>query len=168
MTSTDTDTLIFREGDVYRFSYSQEARDRAHGDLHWCFDGQVVVRNGLLVDTYWAGTEATARTSDARVVKPSEGTLTFVCNLSDVQDIRESECRYYADEDVINLSWQHGCYRRYVIRKGTQRSAAKMLAWLDEQIANHKRCIASDIREVERLVEQRVKVEAGDTTIPIG
>src|SRR5690554_3386380 len=97
-----TDTLVLREGDVYRFSYHQ---DRARGDLSWCFDGQVVVRDGRLVDTYWGGTAVDY--GDGRVVQPSEGTLTFVCNLADVEDIHESERRYYADEDVIDLSWQH-------------------------------------------------------------
>ena len=147
---------------MYRFVYSPEVVERTRRDLYWCFDGQVVVRNGKLVDTYWG------ECGEARVVKPSEGTLTFVCNLNDTREIKEWERRYYRDEDVFNLSRQHGCYKYFAVLKETQRSAEKMLAWLDEESAAAKQEIRSRIATLERLATQRARVEAGDTSISIG
>lgn len=50
--------LELKDGDVYRFVYSDESWTKAkngmgHGDLNWCFDGKLVYRDGLLCDTYW-------------------------------------------------------------------------------------------------------------------
>lgn len=168
MSTTETDeTLTIREGDVYRFSYHPEVLAKFRGDPYWCFDGQVVARKGRLLDTYWMGA-SWSESGDNRVVNPLEGTLTFVCNLGDVQRIEEWEQRYYADEDVLNLSYQHGCYKRFAVRNGTQRSAAKMQAWLRALATQHRREIEFRVRQLEQIAVQLSKVEAGDTSISIG
>lgn len=162
-----TAAIEFREGDVYRFSYSEAARERWRTDPYWCFDGQVVVRNGQLCDTYWSF----GACGDARVVRPEDGTLTFVCNLNDVREVKEYECKHYAESDCFNLSSQHGCYKRFAVRKDAPRSPERML----EEIRKKEQAIRDEMERVVRggghdlmrLGEMRAKLECGDTSIHI-
>lgn len=164
-TESTTDVLTLREGDVYRFSYSDEARAKWRTDPYWCFDGQVVVRDGQLVDTYWGGLKGYG---DSRVVKPTDGTLTFVCNLGDVREIQEYERHNYAEADVFNLSSQHWCHKQWFVRKDAGRSAEAMVAWLREESRKTRSDIDLAMRRLERLAEQRIIIERGDTSISIG
>ena len=111
MTTEIETTIEPKDGDVYRFSYNELAWVRAkkygHGDLHWCFDGQLVFRDGLFCDTYWG---LSWRGTDGRHFTVAEamtsGTLSRVCNLNDVEKIREDEYPLYAEGDAFNLSHQ--------------------------------------------------------------
>lgn len=167
--STETQ-IQFREGDVFRFRYSDEriAKARAvHHDLHWCFDGQVIVRDGKLCDTYWAGYRLSSG-GDQKVVTPEDGTLEFICNLNDVERIKEYQTRYYDESEVFNLSYQHGCYRFFAVKKGQPRNQCAMLAWLDRQASEYRRDIERTTHYLRLNAEQRAKVEAGDVTVSIG
>lgn len=157
--------IELREGDVYRFSYSQAEREKAAqgwaGSLSHCFDGQVVVRNGRLCDTFW-GFDA----GEPRIVKPEQGELTFVCNLNDVRDVREYETLQYAESDVFNLTHHHGHHKRFAVPKDAKPSAARMLdevrrkrhAVEDEM----RRAVQSGAAELFQLGELQSRLEAGD------
>lgn len=167
-TKKDDGGQALKERDVFRFSYSDAAIARMRSpNPYWCFDGQLIVRNGRLCDTYWAGHKLSAG-GDERVVRPEDGDLQFICNLDDVQEIHESECRYYDSADIINLSHQHGCYRFFAIRKGTPKSQRAMLDWLDKKAE----CLRGDItlsrRHLEQIAAQREEVAAGRTEVSIG
>lgn len=171
-----TETVVEREirdGDVFRFAYSEASWERArrgigHGDLRWCFDGQLVMLAGRLRDTYW-----TFGAGDGRSFTPEEaraaGTLTFVVNLNDVREVRQEDLRYYAEEDCYDLRYQHGCYKKFAIRTGAQRSPERMLRWIDERVAElrgeQERVIRSTTFDLMRLAEQRVKIAAGDLEV---
>jgi len=167
-------SLVLHEGDVFRFSYSAETREAAkrgigHGDLDWCFDGQLVVWDGTLRDTYWSF----GRSTDGRRLTlkeaQSQGTLTFVVNLDDVREVPESETRYYADADCFNLSHQHGCYKKYAVRKTAKKNAERMLAEIDERMRHVRREADSVARQalhdVELLTEARTRLAAGDISV---
>lgn len=155
------------EGDVYNFTYSDAERARTRMDLNWCFDGQVVVRNGRLCDTYWG-----FNSGESRIVTPEQGTLTFVCNLNDVIEIQHYQTRRYDDADVFNLSHQHGCHKLFVRRKDAQPSATKMLAQIDDRMreVRHEaeRAVRSALCDIELLTAQRAKVEAGNLEVHLG
>lgn len=165
-------SLTPREGDVFRFSYSPESWEQArrglgHGDLHWCFDGQLIYRDGLLCDTYWGltwggdnGRHFTLAEAQAR------GTLTFMCNLQDVEKIPDYDFGLYVDGDAFNLSHQHGCYKYFVKRKGAKKSVELMLAALDAKVTAAKDAIERAARHLEFAVETRdrlrPRIEAGE------
>lgn len=147
---------VLKEGDVYRFRYSDEVRKQWRTDPNWCFDGQLEVKNGKLVDTYWRSS------GDARVVKLTEGAFVFVCNLNDVREIRESETLQYDEADVFNLSYQHGCYRRFVVRKDAKPSAERMLEEVRKKQAEVRAEIDYAIRTLGDLDVMRHQLESGD------
>jgi hypothetical protein len=127
--------ITLREGDVFRFDYSPEEYAKARGDLRWCFDGQLVVRGARLVDTYWGlehgyseGRSFTLAEAQAR------GTLTYVCNLSEVEPIRPDEYEHYADGDAFTLSHQNGCYKHFVKTRGAKKSVDKVMRLVHRRI----------------------------------
>ncbi len=162
-TIPDVDGTLPRlnEGDVFHFRYSQAEWKRANGhDLNWCFDGQVVFRKGQLCDTYWGYDSF----SEQRIVKPEQGELTFICNLAEVEPIREYETLHYAEADVFNLSYNHGCHRKFVIRKGAQPSAERMLEAVRAKEAETRREIESSVRTMGDLAVLRHRLESGDVS----
>lgn len=152
--------------DVYRFRYHEEVESKKAFDPYWCFDGQLIVKenkNGLyLEDTYFSGSENRRFTLEEALER---GTLTFVCNLDDVEECQEYETQYYADEDIFNLSYQKRCYKKYCIRKGAKRSAEKMKAVLAEKIENEERQIKWATSDLERYREKLQEVENGNLEI---
>jgi hypothetical protein len=153
--------LELKEGDVYRFHYSEAASQRWRTDPLWCFDGQVVVRKGRLCDTYW-GFDA----SEPRIVTPSEGEMVFVCNLGDVRYVKHYETRQYDGGDVFNLSHQHGCYKLFAVRKDAQPSANRMLMEIRIKEDAVRQEMESTVRHAAftlvQLGEMRARIEAGD------
>lgn len=151
-----------REGDVFRFSYSEAERKKAGGyDLNWAFDGKVVMRDGKLCDTYWGYSNG-----DPRIVRPDQGELTFICNLNDVRDVREYETLQYDEADSFNLSYNHGCNKRFVVRKDAKPSAARML----DEVRKKEHAVRQEMESAVRhgattlvqLGEMRAQLEVGD------
>lgn len=165
-TAIDGNTLLaevkLRVNDVYSFRYN-EAEVKKRFEPYHCFDGQLIVkeRNGKLIleDTYWGyGYNRTFTLEKAL----QEGTLTYKCNLDEVEEIKKHELSYYADEDLFNLSHQHGCYSKYAKRKDAQRNKEKMLAVLTQQIADERSKIEWAQRSLVSLNEKLQKLEEGD------
>lgn len=162
----DGNTLLaevnLRVNDVYSFRYN-EVEGKKRFEPYHCFDGQLIVkeRNGKLIleDTYWGYGDNRTFTLEKAL---QEGTLTFKCNLDEVEEIKKHELIYYADEDLFNLSHQHNCYPKYAKRKGAQRNKEKMLAVLTQQIADEKTKIEWAQRSLVSLNEKLQKLEAGD------
>jgi len=154
-------TVELREGDVYQFHYSDDVRQKWRTDPYWCFDGQVVVRSGELCDTYWGFSAG-----EPRVVRPDEGAMTFICNLGDVRDVKEYETRHYAEADVFNLSYQHGCYKRFAVRKDASRNQDRMLAEVEQRMSDLLSKLETEVRSVThdfvRLGECRAKIQSGE------
>lgn len=162
-----------KENDIYRFSYSLEYKDKAkHFDPYHCFDGQLVAKKDketgeiTLVDTYWS-----FGGNDSRYAKPKEwrekGTLTFFLNLDEVEKAEEWERMYYNEKDFYNLSYQHGCYKKFAKRKGAKRDKGVMLDSLQEALKKAKYDADYAIRRVEEYSTKIAQVQNGDTTIYI-
>ena len=150
--------------DVYDFKYSDEyIKTHSYwGDHYHCFDGQLVVKaydDGTLYleDTYWNDPSENRRFSREEALK--YGHLTFKCNLDEVVKSSYHDYRYYNEEDIIDLSYQHHSYKRFVRKKDAQRSQAKMLDYADRQIIEMKREIERLQYDIERMKETRAKIE---------
>lgn len=173
MRAEDRNSLAreIRDGDVFGFAYNQAEYDKARGDLHWCFDGQLVARDGKLYDTYWG---LDRRGVDGRDFSPAEaesrGLLRFVCNLNDVEKIDEREYPLYADGDAFNLSHQHGCYKHFVKRKGAKKDPDRMIAAAHKLVANARDDIERGVSRLEYAVHRRdellARIKAGEEVTP--
>ena len=152
--------------DVYRFRYNEDWIKK--NDPYWCFDGQLIVKqrqNGKLYleDTYWwGGGESKTFTLEQALEK---GTLTFVCNLDDVKEIKEYYTQYYSDDDIFDLSYQHGCYKRFYIKKDAKHSPEKMKTVLEEKIAEEEHKIEWATNSLKRYKEKLQKLENGDLDV---
>jgi hypothetical protein len=153
---------------VYEFRYKPEIAEKIFSPYH-CFDGQLIAREWgdkvILQDTYW-GTSSDSRRFSLDEAK-EKGTLKFICNLDEVKEIDEYNLRYYADEDVFNLSSQSGYRKKYAIKKNTQRSKDKMLRVLNESLANAKHAIENAKREIQIANKKITELNDGNIDIYI-
>ena len=154
-----------QELDVFRFSCNHEKRTKRF-ELNHCFDGQLVCYGGILVDTYWGFDVREC----GRRFTPQEaanlGALIFLCNLKDVEPISEWEFDQYDEADRFDLSYQHRCHKKLVIRKGALKSVANQLSILEERVKKAKRdaedVMASAFRCIELCADLRKRLEAGE------
>lgn len=156
--------MTIKANDVFHFQWNKKYYEE-HRDPNWCFDGQLVARETpnkslLLVDTYWcSGSDNISFTPEEAEAK---GTLTFVCNLDDVTDCHEDVTMYYDQKDWFNLSYQHGCYKRYVLKKGAQRSQKQMILSIQEKIDDTTRKIRwmeDDLKAAQQTLERITRGE---------
>lgn len=167
-------TIQPKDGDVFRFTYSAEAWERAqnrigHGDLRWCFDGQLVFRGGRFYDSYWGLDRGVVDGRSLTVGEAvSDGTLAFVCNLGEVERLRggQSEYELYADGDAFDLSYNHGCHKHYVKRIGAKKNPEKMRAAVHRRVQDARDAIDRGLRNLENAVQRREellsRIEAGE------
>lgn len=174
--SSNTMLAAVRVNDVYSFRYNEKESKNRFSPYH-CFDGQLIVKqreNGkfYLVDTYWGSKYNQFTAYQDMKIKTIEqaleqGELTFRCNLDEVEEIKEWETAYYDDSDFYNLSYQSGCYKYFVKKKGAQRSKEKMLQSIKQKITDTEYKRDSAIRELQSLSDRLNKIESGDTTVYI-
>lgn len=144
--------------DVYKFQYNVESLKNISYPYH-CFDGMLVVKDTtsglLLVDTYWNSDNKYFTLQEAL----EKGTLEYICNLDDVEYIKEYELNYYDDEDIINLSYQHSSYARYAILKGVKKSKNKMMRVLKDKLSSKTNQIESLKRDLISIEDKISKLE---------
>lgn len=148
-----------REGNIYKWYFKNDTEYRAKcggGTAYWCMDNRCVVKNGELVDTYWDGVNSLLRTSsNSNILNPEKVDLEFICNLDDIEFIKEDQIEDY--DRVYNLSHQKGCYRVFAIDKGSQVSKGALRAKyqrLVEKAESIKRCAEWDIEYYSKLIEE--------------
>ena len=149
--------------DVYRATWKPSKVKKS--DPHWCFDGQLIVSESLngelyLYDTYWNNPDKRPYTPE-RALELFD--LTFVCNLNDVKKFNMGDPRkYFKPEDVFDLSYQHGSYRRVRVRKDAKPDPGVMKEAL---LRNRERAeweIEALQRELQRIDRDIEKIESGD------
>ncbi len=165
--------------DVYRFIYHNEILEKIY-EPYWCFDGQLIVKqdkngNMYLEDTYWSfydkennvfkSNSCSKRFSLEEALK--QGKLFYKCNLDDVEMISEYDTNYYADEDIFDLSYQHGCKKLLFKRKGAQKSITKMESVLNKEIENIEAQIRYLTWKLEKVKENLEELKNGNINIYI-
>lgn len=145
-----------REGDIYKWYFKNDAEYRAKcggGTAYWCVDNRCVMKNGKLVDTYWDGVKRAS--SSSNILDPEKVDLEFICNLNDIEFIKEYQIEDY--DKVYNLSHQKGCYKVFAINKGAQISNKALrikYQKLLEQAEYQKRSAEWDIERYTKLLEE--------------
>lgn len=148
--------IDIKEGDVFRWYYKNDTEYRAScggGTAYWCMDNKCVFKDGELCDTYWIGPYQNGYSSNTRILDPAKVDLELICNLNDVEIIREYEIEDY--DNVYNLSYQKGCYPLYAVDAGATKSnnalRTKYLRKIQEAESN-KRSAEYDIEYYNRLI----------------
>lgn len=168
--------LDLKTNDVYSFRFNKEYREKNQYTNH-CFDGQFIVKqreNGELyfLDTYWASKhDGFKHRGDHRSMSVSDalknGHLEYICNLDEVEEIREHDLVYYSDDDLFNLSYQHGCYKFFVKKKGAVRDVIKMERIILEKISYCEDSINSMKRDIVSYKETLQRLKDGDQSVYI-
>lgn len=164
--NTGLAAVQFNENDVFNFRYKPEEAKKRFEPYH-CFDGTLVVKKYsdgkiFLVDTYWGGADSRTFTPEQAI---EQGDITFLCNLDEMVDIKEWETLYYDDADIVKMYIHKGYRNRYLIKKGTQRSQAKMLQSIKQKIEDEHSNIRSAEYSLKQHKETLKKIEAGDTSV---
>ena len=155
------------KSDVYKFRYSDEylKNYKGIGDLYHCFDGILIEKEnseGIVYweDTYWSGSENRWFGSMEDIL--SKGTIEFICNLDDVDDINEHEVKYYNEIDVVYLGMHKGYRSKYLIKKGVQKSKDVVLFGLKNKIKEIESNVEYELRKIEWLKKDIQDVESGE------
>jgi len=160
-----------KENDVFHFRYPPQGQQGFDSRTH-CFEGLLVARKdkegGLfLQDTYWGLTDNGGKSFLLNEAQ-KQGTLTFYCNLDEIEVIPPYDRKYYDDADIFVLHSQNACVpscKYYYKRKGAGRSKSQMLETVNKQIKDAKRKAQSLIEDVSRFSEIKAKIEGGDLTV---
>jgi hypothetical protein len=168
-----TDVQV-KENDVFHCRFTQSYCNKRVGwDLRHCFEGTLVAKdvNGeiVLFDTFWG----IGRTSENKWFTLDQiGVdieIEYYCNLDEIEKMEDAD-KYYDEKDVFHLSEQHGCSERYrytFIRKGAQRSAAKMIEVAKYLIEGKESEIRSAEWRIEDLRKTIDKINSGDLSVYI-
>lgn len=156
-----------KERDYYLFNYNDEYTQNAFEPYH-CFDGRLIAKKVggriILVDTYWGS--SSNRTFTWKEAK-TQGSLEYICNLDNVDNLHKANRIYYSDRDIFNLSSQHGCYEKYAIRRGAKKSKTKMLSVLKQKISDAKSTIGFREREIQSALKNIEEIKTGNLDIYI-
>jgi len=160
-----------KENNVFDFSYKPAVAKDIFEPRH-CFDGQLLAckqKNGeiVLIDTYWGYGWDQYNTKFSIEKAKDKGKLTFKCNLDEVDEISQHQLKYYADDDIVNLSYQHSCYKKFALKKGAKRSKEKMLKVLNKNISDAESNIKYAERTIKRSKKKIEQIEKGDMEVYI-
>lgn len=151
---------LMKENNVFNFRYNAQQL-AVRTDPNNCFDGILLSNGIMLIDTYWSsgGRQFTLKEAQA------QGTLKFLCNLEEMQEIKEYEAEYF--DDVVILFIHAGYRKKWLIKKGQERSKTKMLESIEEKINTKTREFERAKDAIERLIETKLKIESGDLSVYI-
>jgi len=156
------DTNHFHEGDIYRWSWNDAMLKKLDyksnaGTTYWCCSCIGVVKNGILVDTYWQeGSQYNKTFSRDDAIEKL--VLTFVANFSDLTSAQPSDRAYYSDNDCFDLNHANSSRGNFYIRKSAVKNLSKMKRILNrkklflerklKQVAWEIECVEKDISAV--------------------
>lgn len=142
-----------REGDIYRWRWADEARDRdcgPYGSYHCCSQW-AVVRDGRLIDTFWHG-------NDNKVLDPASVNLTFVAHSDDLVEIRSYDIPYYRREDIVDMRHSNNSSGPIYLRKGTKRDANTMMEHVEQKTKDAQYALRSAAETINRMNEIAEKI----------
>ncbi len=125
----------FNEGDIFRWSYNDEMLKKLNhgqngGTTYWCLSQIGIVKNGMLVDTYWTSGN---NSSFARDVCEQKLVLKFIANINDLVKAEPSDRAYYLDDDCIDLNHPNSTRGNFYIKKGAEKNIEKMTRILNRK-----------------------------------
>lgn len=157
----------WKDNDVFRWSYKSDIGNSV--STYWCKSRIAVVRNGSLCDTYWMhyGDDGNwSGLSDGHWWTPAEAAerleLEYQGNLSDYDRIEDYRAKLYAPADILDMRHGNDPRRPLFLRKGAKKDAATMLAEVQYRIEKAESEARMAQWAIERLTEDKAKIERGE------
>jgi hypothetical protein len=150
--------LGFGEGSIYRWRWADEKRDAdrgSYGSYHCC-SMWAVVRNGLLVDTFWHGQ------GDNKVLDPEQVVLTFVAHPDDLVETKSYDIPYYRPDDIVDMRHSNNSSGPIYRRKDAKRDAATMLEYVERKAEDARYQMESAARTIQDMNEKAEKIRRGE------
>lgn len=147
------------DGYIYFWRYTEErdAAIRKHRhDPYWCKSRIAIVRNGLLIDTYWSD-----QTSD-RAIGPDEVDADFKGNEATLRKINHWETDYYEPDDIIDTRHANHSGAPVYVKSDAARSKARILEHLAYKRERAESAIRSANWDIERIDKTIADVTAGN------
>lgn len=125
----------FQEGDIYRWSWNDKALKQMNNSSthYWCCSRIGVVKNGVLIDTYWHDNSEHNKKFNREQCEENL-ILEFVANFSDLVSANPSDRAYYLDDDCIDLNHANSSRGNFYIKKGASKNIEKI-----KRILNRKK-----------------------------
>ena len=106
----------FKDGDIFKWSYADTER-HCQDYAYWATSRIAIFNDGWLADTWSSSNNPSWLEADAkRLLK-----LRFVANLNDLENISESNARYFNQENIINLTHSNSYGSQIYVKKGAVR-----------------------------------------------
>lgn len=159
----DTETIAMKEGDVFRWTYREPSEnDGAWGRYHCC-SRIAIFHNGRLRDTFWQiGGSFSQDCRSFGVDSLHKIDLTLLGNLSELDKASEYQADYFDDADIVDLNHPNSSRGNFFLRKGSKRSAAKMIEVARYKLEQVKSDQRSAIRKEDELQRAISRIEAGE------
>lgn len=143
------DNVELKEGQIYRWRWIDQGRS------YHCKSTIAVVKNGLLIDTYWHG-----ETSD-HAIAPAEVELTFYADKSWPTILPES-ARYYDPEDVRSMAHANTSRATVYLRPGASKNVNAIYREINRQVDEANSEIRGALWKIERMAIARQRVVDGE------
>lgn len=140
-----------RDGDIYFWSW-KNASERFMP--YHCCARIAVVKNGVLLDTFWHG-------SDNKVITRKVATLTYKGNVDEMRTIHEGEIDYYRHEDVVDMRHPNDSRAPIYVKKEASRNAARMTERLLWRLESERSKISFAEGQIAELEDALEKVASG-------
>jgi hypothetical protein len=86
----------------------------------------------------------------------------FICNLSEVAEIQHYEAPFYDATDCFDLTHHAGYHKRFVIRRGAERSQKAMRAWAERELKAAIDHADAANRNIDWKRERLAQINAGN------
>lgn len=146
-----------KTGDIYRWSWnSKTLKEREHensaGTMYWCCSKICVFKDDdMFWDTYWGGSDFNY---DKRFSIKDANTmldLKYLGNFNDLIAANKSDRAYYEDSDCVDLSHANSSRGNFYLRKGAEKSLAKMRRVMKRNLRKLQHDADYAQREADRL-----------------
>lgn len=160
---TESKHINFREGDIYTWGFKPDhPRVRefgSTGSIYWCMACIGIVKNGVLVDTYWHGSDNRAWTPEKA---EQELELNFKGNLDELESYGADAYEHFDTADIVDIRHANDRDPKLVyVRKGATRSADVMRRRCEYIIERSQSDIRFAQNRIERCKEKLAEIDAG-------
>lgn len=162
----ERDIKNIKENDIFFFQWNSDCKIF---EPNHCFDGKLIAKRNykdelILQDTYWIDCNSCFTFGLLEAIR--RGTLKYQCNLGDLEKPkRESADNYYLPEDIFNLSWQHGSYKRILVRKSAEFNKDVILKAIEAHINETESTIRFANNQISRWRADMEKINSGDLNV---
>lgn len=151
-------TLVeeLKDGQIYRWQWRDPVRDADRGPYrsYHCKSTIAVVKNGLLIDTFWCDM------SPDNAVRLEDVALTYLCDQS-WPTISQWQIPYYASDDVVDTRHSNHSGAPIYLRPGAKRNADRIRQEIEYREERERSAIRSAENGLRWLAEARALLDAG-------